>query len=132
MLNAASLFECGMTQYRAPRRAVMLKVHTRSAMAGEDHAVLRNISATGLSARMTCPCFVGERVGFDIPGPGYVEGVVRWVRQNLVGVEFDHPIDMSTIAGAAAVPQDVPVAPTYARALFRDVGSGKRPGFGRR
>lgn len=64
---------------------------------GEDLCLIRNISAGGLMARVYTRLDVGQHVLFELRADRRLAGVVRWVRDDNVGVQFDDPIDVAAV-----------------------------------
>jgi hypothetical protein len=68
--------------------------------------LLRNISTSGLSARVGVMPVVGEEVTFFINGIGEVSGEIRWVRDNHIGVRLNAVIDPMAMVIERATPNE--------------------------
>lgn len=56
-------------------------------------ARIRNLSATGMMADCERPMETGARIELDLRGIGWVKGTIVWVRDDRIGLSFDHPVD---------------------------------------
>jgi hypothetical protein len=71
---------------------------------GEVGAAVINISAKGAKIRADIEPVIGEALELAFPGGERIDGVVRWVREGCVGVEFRAP--HAAPATAASPPAD--------------------------
>lgn len=72
----------------------------------ESGAALINISAKGAKIRADIEPTIGEPLELTFPGGERIDGVVRWVREGCVGVEFRAP---HAAPGPAASPGEAPL-----------------------
>lgn len=56
-----------------------------------------NLSASGVMIRYQGPLGEGDQVYLQLLDHGTVSGQVRWIRDGLIGVEFDSPIEVAEI-----------------------------------
>jgi len=64
--------------------------------------LIKNISAGGMLIRAYCPVPAGCAVSIELKQGEPVEGIARWVQGDLVGVEFEHPIDVLDLLALSA------------------------------
>lgn len=78
-----------------PRKGVRIRLRAeitiRRAGFPNYRVAIRDISPEGCKIEFVDRPSVNERVWVNIEGLESLEGVVRWVKGNLAGVEFDHP-----------------------------------------
>lgn len=82
-------------QYREHRERRLLRGQMQTERLSAFEIVIRNISARGLCA--TCkalPPLPGEAAELLLPDKRLVTATVRWVSEQVFGVEFDQPIDL--------------------------------------
>lgn len=78
---------------RSERRSVLMRVQCRSQSGFRDTAEISDISNEGCCLLMQGLHFrVGARLTIRPEGFEGLPGVVRWVRGDLAGVEFDRPL----------------------------------------
>lgn len=78
---------------RSVRRAVAIAVQCRTMSGLRDKGEISDISSEGCCVTLRGMYFrVGSRVVLRPDGLEALTGVVRWVRDDLTGVEFDSPI----------------------------------------
>ena len=67
-----------------------------SLMIGErrELCLIKNISAGGMMIRAYCTIAAGTRVSVELKCGESVDGSAIWVKDETVGVEFDHPVDV--------------------------------------
>jgi len=56
--------------------------------------LIKNISAGGMMIRAYCNIAVGTRLSVELKCGETVDGTALWVKGNVVGVEFDTPVDV--------------------------------------
>lgn len=56
--------------------------------------LIRNISAGGMMVRTYCPVAPGTRVSVELKCGELVDGTALWVKGDVIGLEFDKPIDV--------------------------------------
>lgn len=79
------------------RHISVLRV-ARGVWDGRDQlCVVRNISAGGLMFECLHPPAVGQQLAIELRSDKQMQGVVRWTRDNSVGVELDCPIEVERI-----------------------------------
>jgi len=78
---------------RSNRRPVSLTAQCRTLSGLRDMGEIENISAEGCLVRTSSLFFkVGARVVVRPDGMEGLSGVVRWIKGDYAGVEFDQPI----------------------------------------
>jgi hypothetical protein len=88
---------------RQARQVALLRVALLHADTGRDICVVRNISSTGLSARIYRKLETGEHVEIEFRSGQLLGGSVIWARDWDVGIAFREPIDVTAVlAGAPA------------------------------
>jgi hypothetical protein len=94
-----SLFKPTPT-FRARRKRVMARVQLHDAEGTAQDVMVRDISATGMSAvaRSGAPD-AQEIVTVTLPDGSSVWGMVRWVEGKAFGVEFDASSRQEPVAG---------------------------------
>ena len=76
--------------FRSKRQPKLVKLELYNAQNEKQEIMVRNISATGLSAAArSTPPGVNEVVTVKLPNQADLWGLVRWVDGRLFGVEFD-------------------------------------------
>ena len=73
-----------------------LRVAKLTSSSGEQLIRLRNVSAGGLMAEIGHPIDVGETVSVELSSQEIPASVV-WTREGLVGVKFDHNLDLGEL-----------------------------------
>ena len=82
-----------MLPRRSVRRPVLLAAQCRTQSGLRDQGEISDISAEGCCVRTRGIYLrVGARVVLRPDGLEGLSGIVRWVRSDMAGVEFDHPI----------------------------------------
>ena len=74
----------------------MLRIAKLTGGNGEQLIRLRNVSAGGLMAEIGQPLGVGEIVSVEL-STQQLPGSVVWIRDGLVGVKFDHNLDLGEL-----------------------------------
>jgi len=69
--------------------------------AGSELCVVRNISCGGLRARVYSDIKVGTRAGIELKSGQTVSGVVIWLDDQHVGLQFDQPVDVEQVLSSA-------------------------------
>jgi hypothetical protein len=82
---------------RADERLIpLLKVAKLSSEAGERLMRVRNISAGGVMGEVSeCPA-VGDQVAVELSSQK-IPSTVIWIREGLVGIKFDHSVDLGEL-----------------------------------
>lgn len=83
-------------QPREPRERRLLRGHMQTERLAPFEIVIRNISARGLCG--TCkglPPVIGEFAEIHLPDNRHVTAIVRWVNDQVFGVEFEEPINLA-------------------------------------
>jgi hypothetical protein len=80
-----------------PRYAMVLREAVLTAGAERVPCIVRNISSSGLMARVYRRVELGETVKFELAGGRHLEGAVLWSRDWEVGVAFPDPIDVEAL-----------------------------------
>ena len=83
---------------REQRQLTVLMVGKVSDARGEYACVVNDISCGGLRARFPRAPRVGERLTFELRDVPTLSATVRWVEGCQAGVEFDHPLDLNSVA----------------------------------
>jgi len=79
------------------RRLTTLRVGTIMIGGRRELCLIRNISAGGLRAHVYSPLEIGQKVSVELKTNQQTSGVVTWVREASVGIEFDAPIDVADL-----------------------------------
>ena len=79
------------------RHMSILRVGKVVTKRGEDLCLIRNISAGGLMARVYTKLEIGQHVIFELRADRRLAGIVRWVREDNAGIQFDEPIDVAAV-----------------------------------
>jgi hypothetical protein len=78
---------------RSDRSPITLAVQCRTQSGLRDSGEMSDVSAEGCCLRLNGVYFrVGARVMLRPEGMEALSGLVRWVRGDLAGIEFDRPI----------------------------------------
>jgi hypothetical protein len=79
------------------RVSAMLRVGKLTSAAGEQQLIrIKNLSAGGLMAFIGSPPSVGDLVGIELSSATIPARVV-WTREDLVGLKFDHNLDLGEL-----------------------------------
>ena len=79
------------------RVSAMLRVGKLTSAAGEQQLIrIKNLSAGGLMAFIGSPPSVGDLVGIELSSETIPARVV-WTREDLVGLKFDHNLDLGEL-----------------------------------
>jgi hypothetical protein len=79
------------------RVSAMLRVGKLTTAAGEQQLIrIKNLSAGGLMAFIAAPPSVGDLVGIELSSATIPARVV-WTREDLVGLKFDHNLDLGEL-----------------------------------
>src|SRR3954453_11034640 len=79
------------------RVSAMLRVGKLTAAAGVQQLIrIKNLSAGGLMAFVSAPPSVGDMVGIELSSETIPARVV-WTREDLVGLKFDHNLDLGEL-----------------------------------
>jgi len=123
----------------SPRNISILRTALLRTRRFEELCLVRNISIGGLMAHVFCEVAVGDSLEIEFKSERSVGGRVVWRRDQLVGVQFQHPIDLAFVlsnqfedarksARAPRVDVDVPArirsAATWQPALLRNISQG--------
>lgn len=65
--------------------------------AGEEICLVRNISASGVCARLYKPKNPGEALQIELKSGQMIGGTIAWARGLDVGISFHHPIDVEDV-----------------------------------
>ena len=86
------------TERRTDERvSAMLRVGKLTSAAGEQQLIrIKNLSAGGLMAFIGSPPSVGDLVGIELSSETIPARVV-WTREDLVGLKFDHNLDLGEL-----------------------------------
>ncbi len=79
------------------RHMSILRVAKVVTKRGEDLCLIRNISAGGLMARVYSRLEIGQHVIFELRADRRLAGIVRWLRDDNAGIQFDEPIDVAAV-----------------------------------
>ena len=105
----------------------------------EELCLVRNISIGGLMAHVFCDLRVGDPIEIEFKSERSVGGRVVWRRDQLAGMQFQHPIDLAFVlsnqfedarksARAPRVDVDVPArirsAATWQPVVLRNISQG--------
>lgn len=95
-----TLYSLGDSLPEAPERRTgerhlsLLRVGSLSIGDRRELCLIRNISAGGMLIRAYCAIEPGTRVAIELKQGQPIGGTARWTRNECVGVNFDHPIDV--------------------------------------
>jgi hypothetical protein len=79
------------------RRSPMLRVGKLTSAGGEQQLIrIKNLSAGGLMAIVTRALTPGEHADIELSSQG-ISSTVVWVRGDLVGLKFDHNVDLGEL-----------------------------------
>jgi hypothetical protein len=82
---------------RADERLIpLLKIAKLVSESGERLMRVRNISAGGVMGEVSDPPAVGEAVAVEVSSQK-IPSTVVWIREGLVGVKFDHSVDLGEL-----------------------------------
>ena len=84
------------TERTEERLLPMLRVAKLTDGSGEQLIRVRNVSAGGLMAETARPVSVGDAVRVELSSQ-QIPGSVVWTREGLVGVKFDHNLDIGEL-----------------------------------
>lgn len=79
------------------RHVALLRVGVLHARGDRNLCVVKNISASGLSARAYQTVAVGDEVHIEFKSGGLLSGRVVWVRDWNLGIRFPDPIDVEAV-----------------------------------
>lgn len=79
------------------RHMSILRVGKLVSTRGEDLCLIRNISSGGLMAKVYTRLDIGQHVLFELRADKQLAGIVRWVRDDCVGIQFEHAIDVAAV-----------------------------------
>lgn len=80
--------------HRSEQRVVPTADHAVLGYRGTETAVtVMNVSRSGAMIRFAGTLNIGERVRLQIVDKRPVQGFVRWVRDDCMGLNFDTPLD---------------------------------------
>jgi hypothetical protein len=81
----------------AKRHVALLRVALLHASGSKDLCVVRNVSATGLSARAYRKFSIGEQVQIEFRSGELLSGAVVWERDWEIGIAFPQAIDVTAV-----------------------------------
>lgn len=64
--------------------------------------LIRNISGGGALVRTYSQMTIGQRVAIELNQGESVAGVIRWCESNMIGIMFDHPLDVIQLLANSA------------------------------
>ena len=79
------------------RHVALLRVGVLHARGDRNLCVVKNISASGLSARAYKKVAVGDEVHIEFKSGGLLSGRVVWARDWNLGIKFPDPIDVEAV-----------------------------------
>lgn len=79
------------------RRKTVLQVGRIITDEQQSLCLLRVIGAAGVMAHVTTPLSAGQPVAVGFRSSHCILGQVSWVRDQLVGIEFERPVDLETM-----------------------------------
>ena len=85
---------CSPQRRNSERHVSLLRVGTLVASDRRELCLIRNISAGGMLVRIYSSIRAGERVSVELREGEAMTGVVRWTKDDCVGLAFDEPIDV--------------------------------------
>ena len=76
----------------------------------ESNFALQNVSANGAAGVTDRPLMPDQRIRLVFEGREEVAGIVRWVRENMAGIQFAEPIAPQLVhgPGSASLPERAP------------------------
>lgn len=84
-----------------PRYVSLLRVGALLVDGRRELCLIRNVSAGGMMIRPYSPISIGETVSVELKHGERVSGVAQWSDKGLVGVTFDHAIDILALLNSA-------------------------------
>lgn len=96
---------------RGERFITIFRVGKITRSTGDELCMLRNMSAGGAMANVASRFDVGEPVTLDLRLEERIEGRVVWVRDSVIGLSFDKPVDLEAILATSAPVGPRPRAP---------------------
>ena len=117
---------------REPRVGKMFLARLHSARISDAEILVRNISEHGLGAR--CKGAIpaeGEEIRIQMEAYGTVEGIVRWVKGNIIGVQLTGTLnpDLLNFADKAWDVANKPFDNSQVYGQFKPSQDFKRPGL---
>lgn len=86
--------------FRARRKRVLVRVRVSGGTGASEDAMVRDISASGMSATALAHApAAGEVVSVTLPDGSTLWGMVRWAEGKTFGVEFDPASREGPVAG---------------------------------
>jgi hypothetical protein len=79
------------------RHLTLFRVGTLIVDGRRELCLIKNISAGGLMLRAYCSVKAGQAVAIELKTGNPLSGVISWVDDAQVGIEFDEPIDVIAI-----------------------------------
>lgn len=87
--------------HQAPRLTT-LRVGTMMVDGRRELCLIRNVSAGGLKAHIYSPVHEGQRVSFELKANQQTSGTISWLKESVIGVEFDQQIDVEGLLASQA------------------------------
>ena len=78
----------------ADRKLTLFRVGSMIIDGRRELCLIKNLSAGGMMIRAYCAIAVGTRLAVELKCGQAVEGTALWVKGDVVGVEFDSPVDV--------------------------------------
>jgi len=76
------------------RKLTLFRVGSMIVDGRRELCLIKNISAGGMMIRAYCTIAVGARLAVELKCGQAVDGTALWVKGDVVGVEFDTPVDV--------------------------------------
>lgn len=84
------------------RHLTLLRVGALMIGDRRELCLIRNVSAGGMMIRAYSQIASGTRLSVELKQGDRVEGLVKWVKEDSVGIAFDAPIDIVSLIAASA------------------------------
>lgn len=96
ILDSVDDFETG-DRRREPRQVTIMRVARIVGAKHQELCLVRNISASGLQARVYRERQSGDAVDIEFKSGQVLQGTVIWTRNFIMGVRFHAPIDLENL-----------------------------------
>ena len=89
-------------RWSSDRHLSLLRVGSLTIAGRRELCLIRNVSAGGMLIRAYCAIAEGTPLSVELKQGEPISGRARWVKDELVGVTFDEPIDVLALLSTAA------------------------------
>ena len=87
---------------REERQVSLYRVGALTVAGRRELCVVRNVSTGGMMLQAYSQIKPGSAIGIEFKHGTQIAGIVKWVRSNSVGVQFDEPIDVEAVLASAS------------------------------